>query len=61
MNSYAKYSGDSEALEKHKKKYGLDEYKPKKKKKKKEQKDFTPYAWLVLVMLILIRVSHGVS
>ena len=28
---------------------------------KEEEKDFTPYAWVVLFIIICVRVMHGVS
>ena len=45
------------AKEQHEKQFGIKTEKEKK-EKAITQKDFTPYAWLVLGFLLLIRISH---
>ena len=48
------------AKEQHEKQFGLATKKDKKEKVIK-QKDFTPYAWLVLAILLAVRIAHGVN
>jgi MFS family permease len=50
------------AKEQHEKQFGITtKEKPEVEKKVIDQKDFTPYAWAVLAILLAVRIAHGVN